>query len=811
MRKTLILIALIFSVITFSCENPSTPFDETVPIIFTLTTEVTPDEGGEIIPSSGEFTANTQIEIEARPSEGWFFNGWEGDLVSSRNPVTVLIDSDKFITARFLESEFNLNIEVTGNGRVIMEEMAEKSKKINASSSNKTNHINLVTDSMREKLNMSLLSVETENREPENIESLDGSLVTANSTLQQNRTVRLTAEPADGWEFVRWEGDLSGNENPAIIEVDRNKTIVAVFEQQGIVAFSLTVGIQGEGTVELDPDKETYEEGEEVTLTAEPAEGWAFLEWQEDLTGTDNPAMLVMASDKSVTAVFESLASNPSTNIIVQPTSTTAGEVISPAPTVEITGPEGNPLGGIEVTVSEQGGFDFDSGTLTVTTRTNGMAEFDDLVINRAGSYRLVFAVDGAGQVTSDRFNVNSANGEPSQTVADVPENGTAGEPSEITITIEDSFGNRVEGEAGDLSVSVSGVNDINSVTPIRDDGNGIYSASYTPKRAGSDQISIQLNGISVTGSPFSSMVVPGPAAIFNFNTISSPQTAGESFSITITALDTQGNEATGFSETADLSTTAGMITPESISFINGTATSSVSVTKAGARQTITVSAGTLNGTSGQFTLEAGPPGIISVVTQPELSEAGQPISGPPTTKVTDLFDNPIVGAEVSVSESGGATFDNGSLRLTTGNQGRAVFNDLIINLAGSYSLLFKTSELDVTSSTFEIESSDGDPSKTTAIVPSFGNEDKPTRITITVEDSFGNRVERAAGDLSVSVSGANDIDSVTPIRDDGNGVYSTSYTPKNIGSDRIRIQLNGIDISESPFRSVVLFSDLNN
>ncbi|MGF1669828.1 MAG: hypothetical protein ACFCU6_05215, partial [Balneolaceae bacterium] len=363
MRKKLILIALIFSVITFNCENPTAPFDETVPRIFTLTTKVTPAEGGEIIPTGGEFTANTQIVIEARPSEGWIFNGWEGDLISSRNPDSLLID--------------------------------------------------------------------------------------------------------------------------------RDKTIIAFFEREGIVAFSLTVGIQGEGTVDLDPDKEMYEDGDEVTLSANPAEGWAFLEWQEDLTGTDNPATLVMDSNKSVIAVFESQTSSPTLNITVQPTLTTAGEVISPAPSIEVTGPSGNPLEGVQVTVSEQGGFVFDSGTLTVTTGSDGVAEFNDLVINRAGNYTLVFSAEEAGQVISDSFMVNSADGDPSQTVADVPATGTAGESTKITITMEDQFNNRVEGAAADLSVSVSGANNIENVTPIRDDGNGVYSTGYTPNNVGSDQFSI--------------------------------------------------------------------------------------------------------------------------------------------------------------------------------------------------------------------------------------------------------------------------------------------------------------------------------
>lgn len=810
MRKTLFIIILIIPVFTVGCDDTTSSFDETVPQFFTLTTNVTPDAGGTVIPSDESFPADSQIEIEAVPSEGWIFLGWEGDLVGSRNPESILMDSDKFITARFLESEFNLNIEVNGNGSVRIEEIQENSKTTGNEVAGKAYDHNTGTlpDTTAENINTSELFTNDDGSNEKFSTHNSNTLQADNNLVKSVRTVRLIAEPSEGWEFVRWEEDLTGNENPAIVEVDRDKSIVAVFEQEGSISFLLNVGIQGEGTVDLDPDKETYEEGEEVTLTAEPAEGWAFSEWQEDLTGSDNPAILVMDSDKSVTAVFESLTSNLSINVTVQPTNTTAGEVISPAPTVEVTGFKNTPLGGIEVTVSEQGGLDFDSGTLIITTESNGVAEFNDLVITQTGSYRLVFSVDGTGEVTSDRFIVNSASGDPSQTVANVPENGTAGEPTEIAITIEDPFGNRVEEAAGDLSISVSGANDINNVSPVSDDGNGVYSASYTPKNTGIEQITIRLYGTQISGSPFNSIVEPGPAAEFTFDTISSPQRAGESFSITINALDAGGNDATGFSESTNLSTTAGIITPESVSFSNGVATVDVFVTQAGTGQTITADNGSISGTSGEFTVEAGPPESIIVITHPGQSTAGEPITGPPTTEIKDLFENPIKGVDVTVSLGGGTGFDSGNQTVTTGNDGQASFDDLVIRKADRYSLLFIGAGLDVSSNPFEVTSADGEPGQTTARVPN-GSVGEPTRITITVEDQFGNRVEGIADNLSVSVSGINEDAEVEPINDDGNGVYTTSYTPTTstflfFGPDEIIIQLNGEDINGSPFTSNV-------
>jgi hypothetical protein len=67
---------------------------------------------------------------------------------------------------------------------------------------------------------------------------------------------------------------------------------------------TLTVSTQGQGTVALNPPGPTYPEGTSVTLTANPAAGWTFDHWSGALTGSTNPATLVMDADKAVTAVF---------------------------------------------------------------------------------------------------------------------------------------------------------------------------------------------------------------------------------------------------------------------------------------------------------------------------------------------------------------------------------------------------------------------------------------------------------------------------------------------------------------------------
>jgi len=202
------------------------------------------------------------------------------------------------------------------------------------------------------------------------------------------------------------------------------------------------------------------------------------------------------------------LGSVSNLSILLQPSESVAGSGITPAPQVEVTDAGGNPVEGVEISVAEQGGYIFDSGTLTVTSNGSGIAEFDDLVIETAGNgYALTFSVNTSGvdDVTSNPFDITAAEADPGNTTAVVPD-GAAGEPTTIAITVQDSFDNPVSGAADDLTVTVSGEN---SASPsVNETGTaGEYSAIYTPQNAGTDDISIELQGTPILGSPFTSDV----------------------------------------------------------------------------------------------------------------------------------------------------------------------------------------------------------------------------------------------------------------------------------------------------------------
>jgi PKD repeat protein len=72
----------------------------------------------------------------------------------------------------------------------------------------------------------------------------------------------------------------------------------------GPIQYTLTTNTVGNGSITLDPPGGVYDEGTVVTLTAVPDVGWQFDHWSGDLSGSQNPTIITMDADKSVTANF---------------------------------------------------------------------------------------------------------------------------------------------------------------------------------------------------------------------------------------------------------------------------------------------------------------------------------------------------------------------------------------------------------------------------------------------------------------------------------------------------------------------------
>jgi len=222
------------------------------PIIYTLTTSANPADGGTVSPSTQQYDEGKTATITATASSEYVFQSWSG-ATGSTNSTSVVMNSDKSVTANFVKKKYALTTAVEGEGTV-----TEKVIKAGAA-----------TD------------------------------------YNSGTIVELTAVPSEEWMFVEWTGDITGTENPTQITIDKAKNVTAVFVKK---QYPLTIEIEGEGTVTEKVIKQglatDYNSGTIVELTAEPTGDWEFVEWTGDVISTENPVQITIDNAKTVKAKF---------------------------------------------------------------------------------------------------------------------------------------------------------------------------------------------------------------------------------------------------------------------------------------------------------------------------------------------------------------------------------------------------------------------------------------------------------------------------------------------------------------------------
>jgi hypothetical protein len=211
---------------------------------FTVT--VQPTTGGSVTlsPSGGVYAAGTSVTVTAVPASGYRFGSWGGSLSGTQNPTTLLVDSNETISATFIR-QFQVSTSATGSGSVV--------------------------------------------------------LSPSGGVYDVGTTVTVTAVPANSVaSFLGWSGALTGTQNPTTLLVDGNKSVTGNFT----TTYALSISIKGKGSVVLDPPGGNYLAGTQVTLTAVPGSGFRFQGWSGALSGSTNPATLLMNANESVKASF---------------------------------------------------------------------------------------------------------------------------------------------------------------------------------------------------------------------------------------------------------------------------------------------------------------------------------------------------------------------------------------------------------------------------------------------------------------------------------------------------------------------------
>lgn len=272
---------------------------------------------GNVLPGNTTLITGSTVNLIAVPVAGWSFSNWSG-AASGNSNTTIVMDSDKTVTATFVENTYTLTMITVGNGTV----------------------------------------------NPGNV-----------TTYHYGDTVDIEAINAIDWSFSGWSGDTSGTTNKTIT-INSNTTIIATFRNSYNVTFQMyiddvlsasqdiqcdlgknctifimtlpknytfinaivdganttdtiwtflfinqdhtlqvflsttitTLIIQSDngGTTDPGAGNYTYLYGEEANVTATPSEGYSFSHWLLDgaVNSTSSTIILTMDENHTLTPVF---------------------------------------------------------------------------------------------------------------------------------------------------------------------------------------------------------------------------------------------------------------------------------------------------------------------------------------------------------------------------------------------------------------------------------------------------------------------------------------------------------------------------
>jgi hypothetical protein len=198
-------------------------------------------------PEKEAYEQGEVITLTATAAQGWRFHHWEGDAAGWANPLQLVVTGPMHVIAIFGQGTYLLRVECAGPGSVQVC--------------------------------------------PQKLAYAAGDWV------------QLVACPGEGCAFSGWSGDLAGTQNPILLTMNSDMALVAGFAPMECT-LEVAVYPEGGGTVSIDPDKDTYDWGETVELSAAPAAGYEFHHWGGDILSTASPVSVTINGHTKVKAIF---------------------------------------------------------------------------------------------------------------------------------------------------------------------------------------------------------------------------------------------------------------------------------------------------------------------------------------------------------------------------------------------------------------------------------------------------------------------------------------------------------------------------
>ncbi|MGL1935051.1 MAG: discoidin domain-containing protein, partial [Fibrobacterales bacterium] len=267
----------------------------------TYSLSVVANTGGSVTPQLGTYYEGTPLSITAAPDAGWEFVAFTGDVQSSNNPLSITISHDMNIEASFRELPKNVALNKPASASTIEGSSYSATQAVDGSMSSRwSSHFSdpqWIEIDLEETYQVSqiVLHWETAGASDYEVQVSDNRIDWTTIHTEKNGNAGVDNRSVDGvGRYIRMYGTQRTTQwGYSLLE----------FEVYGVLSsYTLSTSVTGNGTIT--PDGGTYTPGTTVSITATPAEGWEFIGWSGDLTGTEQSATLTIDGNKNITAVF---------------------------------------------------------------------------------------------------------------------------------------------------------------------------------------------------------------------------------------------------------------------------------------------------------------------------------------------------------------------------------------------------------------------------------------------------------------------------------------------------------------------------
>jgi trimeric autotransporter adhesin len=204
---------------------------------------------------SAQVDQGSVITLTALAATGSTFAGWTGDCTGTA-ACSFVMDSAKAVTATFTLKTYALTVSTDGTGSGTVQ-----------------------------------------------------GLPANPAAIAHGTVVTLTATPDTGSTFTGWTGAGCAGTGACVVTMDAAKPVTATFD---LISYPMTVSQPVSGTIHVEvmsgpqaaSPQESYPHGTVLRLTAVPDQGYAFVSWTGDVSGSENPTLVAVEGPMQIGALF---------------------------------------------------------------------------------------------------------------------------------------------------------------------------------------------------------------------------------------------------------------------------------------------------------------------------------------------------------------------------------------------------------------------------------------------------------------------------------------------------------------------------